>query len=79
MNVIWGRGSSFNLGRLEGTEFRIERSNLGTKEKPEWQMLLSDKQETYLHVDDRTFTTKEELEEAAIQWLVDSGRLAWLH
>ncbi len=79
MNIIWGRGSSFNLGRVGDTEFRVERSNSGTKEEPKWQMLLSDKQETYLHVDDRTFTTKEELEEAAIQWLVDSGRLVWLH
>ena len=42
MDVVWGRGSSFNLGRVEGTAYRIERSNLGTKEDPKWQMLLSE-------------------------------------
>lgn len=79
MDVIWGRGSSFNLGRVEGTAYRIERSNLGTKEDPKWQMLLSDNEQTYLHVDDRVFKTRDELEEAAIRWLVDTGRLVWLH
>ena len=79
MDVIWGRGGSFCQGRVEGTPYRVERSNLGTKEIPKWQMLLSDNKETYLHVDNRIFDTKEELEDAAIQWLVDSGRLSWLH
>ena len=79
MEIIWGKGSSFNLGRVGDTEFRVERSNLGTREKPKWQMLLSDSENTYLHVDGRTFDTRDELEAAAIQWLVDSGRLVWLH
>ena len=79
MEVKWGRGSSFNMGRVGDTEFRVERSNVGTREKPKWQMLLSDSEETYLHVDNRLFDTKEEVEAAAIQWLVDTGRLVWLH
>ena len=79
MEVKWGKGSTFNLGRVGDTEFRVERSNLGTKEKPKWQMLLSDDGETYLHVDGRLFDTREEVEHAAIQWLVDNGRLVWLH
>ena len=79
MDIIWGKGSSFNLGRVEGTEYRIERSNIGTKKDPKWQLLLSDDQETYLHVDSRIFVTRDELEDAAIRWLVESGRLVWLH
>ena len=79
MEIIWGKGSSFNMGRVGDTEFRVERSNVGTREKPKWQMLLSDSEHTYLHVDGRTFETRDELEVAAIQWLVDSGRLVWLH
>lgn len=79
MEIIWGKGGSFCQGRVEGTVYRVERSNLGTKAIPKWQMLLSDNEDTYLHVDNRVFDTKEDLEDAAIQWLVDTGRLVWLH
>lgn len=79
MEIIWGKGGSFNHGRVGDTDVRVERYNVGTKKSPQWQFLLSDSEHTYMHADSRTFKTREELEAAVIQWLVDAGRLVWLH
>lgn len=79
MEIIWGKGSSFNLGRVGDTGVRVERYNIGTKKDPQWQFLLADEEETYMHVDSRVFKTRDELEEAAIRWLIDAGRLVWVH
>ena len=75
MNIEWGTASAFNMGRIEGTDIRVER---GKSLKGKWLYLLSDDQYTYLSVCPTEFETIEELEAAVFQWLVDSGRLSWL-
>ena len=77
--INWGKGSSFNLGRIGDTGIRIERYNVGTKEEPQWRFLLADDQQTYMHVDDRTFVDRKGLESAAMEWLINAGRLEWLN
>ena len=76
--IHWYTGSAFNHGRIGDTGIRIERYNVGTKTEPAWRFMLADDEITYLHVDDREFATREELEQAAVRWLVDAGRLSWL-
>lgn len=77
--IKWGKGGSFNHGRIDGTDIRIERYNTGTKKNPQWYFLIADSTETYLHSDNRAFRTKEDLEDAVMQWLVDAGHFVWLH
>ena len=80
MKIEWKHGSAFNHGRVGDTGIRIERYNRANKgETPRWRFMLADDAITYLHVDNREFATREELEHAAIRWLVDAGRLAWLN
>jgi hypothetical protein len=79
MKIEWKAGSAFNHGRVGNTGVRIERYNVGDKAHPKWRFLLADDEVTYLHVDNREFATREEMENAAIRWLVDAGRLAWLN
>lgn len=79
MKIEWGHGSGFNLGRLEGTGIRVERFWTGTPKAKRWRFLLSDDKKTYMHVDDREFATVEELEVAAVDWLVQAGRLIYRH
>lgn len=81
MKVEWGTGSGFNLGRIGDTGVRVERYNMAMKgEVPaRWRFLLADESKTYMHVDNREFATVPELEDAAIKWLIDSGRLQWLN
>lgn len=76
--IHWYTGSAFNHGRIGDTGIRIERYNVGTKTEPAWRFMLADDEITYLHVDDREFATREDLEQAAVRWLVDAGRLSWL-
>jgi hypothetical protein len=40
---------------------------------------LADDDKTYMHCDDREFATVPDLEDAAIKWLIDAGRLNYLH
>lgn len=80
--IHWLTGGSFNHGRVivNGQEdVRIERYNVGDKQNPKWRFLLADEQMTYMHVDEREFATREELEVAAVEWLVDAGRISWLN
>lgn len=79
MNIHWGTGSAFNLGRVGDTGIRIERYNVGDKTNPLWRFLLADDETTYMHVDNREFRTREELEQAAVEWLVQAGRIVWLN
>jgi hypothetical protein len=79
MKIEWKHGSAFNHGRVGNTGVRIERYNVGDKTHPKWRFMLADDEITYLHIDDREFATREELENAAIRWLVDAGRLTWLN
>lgn len=64
-NIKWGKGSGFNFGRIEGSDIRIERSN----HPKGWCFLASDSQLTYLHVDNRYFNTKEELDNCILSWV----------
>lgn len=77
MDIIWGKGSSFNMGRVGDIGVRIERFNVGSKTDPKWKFLLADDATTYFHTDDREFPVVEELEDAAVQWLVEAGRLSY--
>ena len=81
MHIEWGKGSGFNLGRIGDTGIRVERFNVALKgEVPaRWRFLLSDDSKTYMHCDDREFATVPDLEDAAIKWLIDAGRLNYLH
>jgi hypothetical protein len=70
--ISWGTASGFNMGRIEGTDVRVERgkshgSNL-------WTFMLSNDSLTYLHVDDREFVTLSEMESAIMQWIVERGK-----
>ena len=79
MDIHWFTGSAFNLGRVGDTGIRIERYNVGDKKNPRWRFLLADDEITYMHVDNREFKTREELEQAAVEWLVQAGRIVWLN
>lgn len=61
--IEWGRGSAFNLGRLDDVRVERSRNNEG------WSFLVSDSKLTYLYVDNRYYRTKEELDESIIQWV----------
>lgn len=63
--IEWGKGSAFNLGRIPGSDIRVERSNTPQG----WCFLASNNQETYLHVDNRYFKTKQELDECILEWI----------
>ena len=63
MSIEWGKGSAFNLGRIN--DIRVERS----RNNDGWSFLASDNKRTYLHVDNRRFKTKEELDECIMEWL----------
>ena len=63
MSIEWGKGSAFNLGRIN--DMRVERS----RNNDGWSFLASDNKLTYLHVDNRHFKTKEELDECIMEWL----------
>lgn len=81
MEIFWGSGSGFNLGRVGETGIRVERFNVAKKgEVPaRWRFLLADDSRTYMHCDEREFATVAALEDAAIRWLIDAGRLNYLH
>ena len=64
-SIKWGRGSGFNFGRIDGSNVRVERSN----HPKGWCFLASDDKLTYMHIDDRYFKTKEELDDCILSWL----------
>lgn len=68
MSIEWGRGSAFNLGRIGG--IRVERSNTPKG----WCFLASDDKLTYMHVDNRYFKTKQELDECIEEWIHEYAR-----
>lgn len=63
MSIEWGKGSAFNLARFKGLRLERSRNHNG------WSFLVSDDNLTYLHVDNRHFKTKEELDECIMEWL----------
>ena len=48
IKISWGKGSGFNLGRIEGTDYRCERYWLGDKDNKEHWYMLADSRLTYL-------------------------------
>ena len=68
MSIEWGRGSGFNLGKYK--DMRVERSRNGEG----WSFLVSDDKLTYLHVDNRHFKTKEELDKCIMEWVNENAK-----
>ena len=79
IDIIWGRASSFNHGRVGDTGVRVERYRIRDESGKEvWRLLLADEDSTYMHVDSNNYLTVADLEKAAIDWLVKAGRIEWL-
>ena len=77
--IIWGRRSAFNHGRVGDTGVRIERYRIKDAQGNQvWRLLLADDEYTYMHVDSTNYLTVADLEQAAIKWLIEAGRLAWI-
>ena len=72
MNINWGTGSAFNLGRIPGSEIRVERVK---DQNMQWYFLISDDSQTYLHCNDQRFDTVPEMEEGVFEWLKIKGRI----
>jgi len=69
--INWGKGSAFNLGRIPGSEIRVERvKDLHMKH----YFLLSDDSYTYLYCDSERYETLQEMESAVFEWLKLKGR-----
>ncbi len=67
MSIIrWGKGGSFNHGRVEGTDYRCERYALGDKGSKEYWYMLSDSHITYLCAKG-PFSTPEERDQHIIK------------
>ena len=47
-NIIWEKLSAFNLGKVEGTDYRCERFWNGDKNNKRHWFLLSNSKRTYL-------------------------------
>ncbi|HIE83880.1 MAG TPA: hypothetical protein EYQ00_08570 [Dehalococcoidia bacterium] len=67
MVITWGRASAFNLGRVAGTDIRVERNR--DKDGKKWAFLISNDDSTYLYVDDHWYDTKEELDRGIEEWM----------
>ena len=66
-SIKWGKGSSFNIniGQINGWGAERYRT---TENK--WKFLITKNSgEWYQHFDDREFDTKEELDEAILEWM----------
>ncbi len=72
MEIHWGKGSSFNLGRIPDNEVRVERVK---DQNGEWYFLLSDSKLTYLYCDNSRYKTIDELTVAVEEWLRMKGRI----
>lgn len=64
MTISWGKGSGFNLGRVEGTDYRVERMK-GMDNRHGF--LLSDSKKTYLYVSGCIYSTAEERDTAILR------------
>ena len=72
MSIEWGKGSAFNLARFKGLRLERSRNHNG------WSFLVGDDNLTYLHVDNRHFKTKEELDECIMEWIDERKKMLWL-
>lgn len=48
MKINWNKGGSFNLGRVEGADYRCERYWVGDKDNKQHWYMLADSRLTYL-------------------------------
>ena len=69
--INWGKGSSFNLGRIPDSEIRVERVK---DQDLKWYFLLSDNQYTYLYCDSERYETLDEMTTGVFSWLKMKGR-----
>jgi len=69
--ITWGTGSAFNMGRVSGKEYRLERSrNMDNS----WSYMVSDDRLTYLHVDNRKFLSMQDMEQAIGEWMHERSK-----
>ena len=64
--ITWGVQSAFNMGRVPGTDYRLERSR---NDDRSWSYMISNDSRTYLHVDNRKFASMGEMEIAIWKWI----------
>lgn len=64
--IHWGRGGSFNHGRVEGTDYRCERYAVGDKANKEYWYMLADSKITYLCTKG-PFNTPQERDTAIVE------------
>ena len=72
MEIHWGKGSAFNLGRIPDSEIRVERVK---DQDNKFYFLLSDRQWTYLYCDNKRYDTLQEMEQGVFDWLKMKGRI----
>jgi len=65
-NITWDRGSAYNHGKVEGTDYRCERFWNGDADKKKHWYLLSDSKVTYLCCKG-PFSTPEERDKEIIR------------
>jgi hypothetical protein len=70
--IEWGTRSAFNMGRVTDTDYRLERSRSSDRT---WSYMISNDKQTYLHVDNRKFSSVGEMEIAIWKWIhEDQGK-----
>ena len=72
MNINWGSGSAFNLGRIPDSGIRVERVRDQDKRL---YFLISDDATTYLYCDDKRYDSLQEMEAGVFNWLQMKGRM----
>ena len=72
MNINWGTGSAFNLGRIPDSDIRVERVRDQNKKL---YFLLSDDAYTYLYCDDKRYDSLQDMEAGVFNWLRMKGRI----
>ena len=72
MNINWGTGSAFNLGRIPDSDIRVERVRDQDKKL---YFLLSDSQWTYLYCDDRRYDNLQDMEAGVFEYLKLKGKI----
>lgn len=64
MKIDWKKGSAFNFGYIDGSEYRVERMR---GKNDNWGFLLSTKDKHYEFISACIYSTKEQLEEAILR------------
>jgi len=70
-DIVWGRGSSFNLGTIHGCNFGCERYKTPDNK---WKFIINrrDGGPWYVHYDKKEYDTATELEYAIAEWVRDN-------